>query len=59
MRVLRRRIHEWAEGWVNGWARERARGECGFMKLIKLKKGGGISDVFYFAVKRFFFIFMM
>ena len=39
-----------------GWTRERARGECGFMKLMR----GEISDVFDFAGKFFFFCtFMM
>jgi|688.fasta_scaffold846796_1 hypothetical protein len=29
-----------AEGWAEGWARERARRECDLMKLMNLKKGG-------------------
>jgi hypothetical protein len=35
MRRLRRRNHEGAQGWVNGWARERARRGHRFMKLMK------------------------
>jgi hypothetical protein len=38
-------------GGIGEWvARERARGECGFMKLMKLKKRGKISDVLLTAI---------
>jgi hypothetical protein len=38
-----------------GWAR----GEHRFMKFMKLKKGGGNSDVFYFAEKRKIFFYYL
>jgi hypothetical protein len=52
-------VVEWVEGWAaEGWGvskwRERARGEHRFMKLMKYKIKGKISDVFHFAGKRFF-----
>jgi hypothetical protein len=45
------------DGWRDG-RRERARGEYRFMKLMKLKKGGGNYAFFYFAGNRSFFIYI-
>jgi hypothetical protein len=67
----------WVDGWMGGWVgggmggwvgggmggrSERARGECGFSSLVKLKKKGKNYADFYFAgiyIYIYIYIYMM
>jgi hypothetical protein len=43
-------VKEWVDGWMAEWV---------VYEAYEVKKRGGEYAVFYFAGKRFFFIFMM